>query len=303
MDDNPAIDRSSLTPAGISTLREEFVSAGVSTFRDNPDLSVEEWTATASDGAPLAMTTIRPARSREPQAAIFHIHSGGMIAGDRFIGLDLMAEWVIRHDLVCASVEYRLAPEHPFPTPLNDCYDGLLAFVETLTTDTPLLVAGMSAGGGLSAGVSLRARDEHGPEIAGQLLMCPMLDYRNDSASSQQFRNLGLWDHGSNTTGWDAYLGPQWRDRSVSAYASPSHASTLTGLPPTFLDVGALEVFRSEIVDFAERLAIADVPVELHLWAGAFHGFDLTHPAASVSGEAMAAREQWLTRLLAGHFS
>ncbi len=295
---NPEIKRTSLAPEGIPPLREEFVSLGLDDLMNNRSLDATETVVLARDGHPLPMTTIRAKGSHAPRAALFHIHSGGMIAGDRLIGMDLMAEWTEKHNLVCASVDYRLAPENPDPTPLNDCYDALLDFADSLDDQTPLIVVGMSAGGGLSAGVALMARDLNGPSLAGALLMCPMLDYRNDSASSQQFQNLGLWDRGSNDTGWNAYLGDTRFSGTVSPYASPFHAEDLSGLPPTFLDVGTLEVFRSEIAGYAEKLAQADVPVEFHLWMGAFHGFDLTYPVAQVSQEAMEAREKWLLRLL-----
>lgn len=295
---NPDIDRSSLAPEGIAPLRQQFVSLGLEGLIEGRNLEATESLVRARDGHDIAMTTIRPTESSSPSAAIFHVHSGGMIAGDRFIGMDLMADWAEKHNLVCASPEYRLAPENPDPAPLNDCYDALLDFAESLDPDTPLIIAGMSAGGGLSAGLSLMSRDLNGPQLAGALLMCPMLDYRNDSASSHQFQNLGLWDKGSNDTGWNAYLGDSRASGKVSPYASPFHAHNLSDLPPTFLDVGTLEVFRSEIVAFAEKLAQADVPVELHMWQGAFHGFDLTHPEAQVSKEAMQAREEWLLRLL-----
>ncbi len=300
--DHPEIERRSLTPQAIPELRQGFVSSGVEALMKGRKLDVSEWEVLTQDGFSVAMTTISKSGGGAPHGAIYHIHSGGMVAGDRFIGMDLMADWVERHNLSCATVEYRLAPEHPYPIPLDDCYAGLVAFAETLPPSTPLFVAGMSAGGGLSAGVSLRARDENGPTIAGQLLMCPMLDYRNVSVSSGQFRNLGLWDKESNNTGWNAYLGNQ-RKGPVPSYASPAHASDLTRLPPTFLDVGALEVFRSEIVEYAEKLAIADVSVEFHLWAGAFHGFDLTHPGSIVSQQARISRENWLIRIVKGHLS
>lgn len=298
LDNNPDIKRTSLTPDGIAPLREEFVSLGLECLMNNRALDATETVVLTRDGHALPMTTIRAKGSEAPRAALFHIHSGGMMVGDRFIGMDLMADWVERHNLVCASVEYRLAPENPDPTPLNDCYDALVKFADSLDAQTPLIIAGMSAGGGLSAGLSLMSRDLKGPQLAGTLLMCPMLDYRNDSASSQQFQNLGLWDQGSNDTGWNAYLGDTRFSGTVSPYASPFHAEDLSGLPPTFLDVGTLEVFRSEIAGFAEKLAQADVPVEFHMWMGAFHGFDLTYPDAQVSREAMKAREQWLLRLL-----
>jgi acetyl esterase/lipase len=283
LDTNPDIKRTSLTPDGIAPLREEFVSLGLEGLMGNRSLDATETVVLARDGHPLRMTTIRAKDSEAPRAALFHIHSGGMMVGDRFIGMDLMADWVQRHNLVCASVEYRLAPENPDPTPLNDCYDALVDFADSLDAQIPLIVAGMSAGGGLSAGLSLMSRDLNGPKLAGTLLMCPMLDYRNK---------------GSNDTGWNAYLGDTRFSGTVSPYASPFHAEDLSGLPPTFLDVGALEVFRSEIAGFAEKLAQADVPVEFHMWMGAFHGFDLTYPEAQVSQEAMKARERWLLRLV-----
>jgi len=298
LENNPDIDRSSLAPEDIAPLRQQFVSLGLEELSEGRNLEATESIVRARDGHDIAMTTIRPTGSSSPSAAIFHIHSGGMIAGDRFIGMDLMADWTERHNLVCASPEYRLAPENPDPTPLHDCYDALLDFAQSLDPDTPLIIAGRSAGGGLSAGLSLMSRDLDGPQLAGTLLMCPMLDYRNESASSHQFQNLGLWDRGSNDTGWNAYLGDSRASGTVSPYASPFHAHNLSDLPPTFLDVGTLEVFRSEIVAFAEKLAQADVPVELHMWQGAFHGFDLTYPEAQVSREAMQARENWLLRLL-----
>ena len=298
LDNQPEIERRSLSPEGIGALREAFVSSGGAGLLRGRNIELSEWSTPARDGHDLAMTTIRRRSAEAPRAALFHIHSGGMIAGDRYIGMDLMADWVQRHNLVCATVEYRLAPEHRFPTPLEDCFDALVAFHKTLSEDIPLIVVGMSAGGGLSAGLTEMVKDTEGPELAGQLLMCPMLDYRNDSASSEQFQDLGLWDKRSNDTGWNAYLGEQRGSSGVPLYASPSHHPDLSGLPPTFLDVGTLEVFRSEIVAYAEKLAQADVPVELHMWMGAFHGFDLTHPEAQLSREAMDAREKWLLRLL-----
>ena len=303
LDNHPEVERRSLLPEGIGALREAFVSGGSAGLLAGRGIDLREWSAVARDGHDLAMTTIHKTSSTTPRAALFHIHSGGMIAGDRYIGMDLMADWVEKHDLVCATVEYRLAPEHPFPTSLEDCFDALLAFQETLNEDIPLVIVGMSAGGGLSAGVAQMAKDTGGPALAGQLLMCPMLDYRNDSASSDQFQDLGLWDKRSNDTGWDAYLGERRSSGGSLLYASPLHHPDLTKLPPTFLDVGTLEVFRSEIVSYAEKLAAADVPVEFHLWMGAFHGFDLTYPDARVSREAIQAREQWLLRLLKGHVS
>lgn len=299
LNDHPEVDRTSLTEEKIPPLKEAFVSGGVDALTKGRNLEVKSWQVKARDGHMLEMTTIQKSGGK-PKAALFHIHSGGMIAGDRFIGMDMVADWVEEYDLVATTVEYRLAPKHQDPIPVQDCFDALVEFSKQID-NLPLVVAGMSAGGGLSAGVALMARDSEGPKLAGQLLMCPMLDSTNSSASSKQFSSLGLWDRESNDVGWNALLGDRRGTIQVSQYASPAKAKDLTGLPPTFLDVGTLEVFRSEIVDYAERLAQADVPVELHMWSGAFHGFDLTYPDALVSKLALDARKMWLERLLKGH--
>jgi len=304
LDSSPEIARVPLRAEDIQALREKFVSSGAQSLREGRNVDVSESFALARDDAHLLTTTVSKEGVSRPKAALFHIHSGGMVAGDRLIGMELMADWVGAFDLVCTSVEYRLAPEYPDPTPVNDCYDGLVSFSQDILErhgDIPLIVVGMSAGGGLAAGITLMARDAGGPAIAGQLLMCPMLDESNDTASSHQFSELGLWDRESNDTGWNALLGGRRHARDVSPYASPARAENLSGLPPTYLDVGALEVFRSEIASYAERLAAAEVPVEFHLWAGAFHGFDLTFPDALVSQLAIASRKMWLERLLEGN--
>jgi acetyl esterase/lipase len=306
LDSSPDIRRTPLRAEEIPELREQFRSPGTEALRVGRDIDIRDNVILARDGAKLTATILAKRGSTHPRGALFHIHSGGMIAGDRLIGMDLMADWVEAEDVICASVDYRLAPEHPDPTPLNDCYDAFTSFAEETSAkfgDIPLVVVGMSAGGGLAAGLALLSRDLHGPQLSGQLLMCPMLDEANDTPSSHQFSELGLWDRESNETGWNALLGSRRHTDSVRQYASPSLAEDLSGLPPTYLDVGALEVFRSEVVDYAERLATSDVSVELHLWAGAFHGFDLTFPTARVSQLAISSRKMWLERLLEGSLS
>ena len=293
------VDRTSLEPDGIAQLRENFVSGGLEGVL-SANLEATEWSTTASDGHEIELTTVAP-RGVTPRAAIFHIHSGGMMAGDRFMGFDQITGWAEHFGLVSCSVEYRLAPEFPYPYPQDDSYAGLVAFAQSVDNQwpgLPLIVTGLSAGGGLAAGAVLRARDNGGPRIAAQLLMCPMLDESNDSPSSHEYSGCGIWDRESNEVGWNALLGSARHSDSVSPYASPALADTLAGLPPTFLDCGSEEVFRSEIIAYADRVAHAGVPVELHVWSGAFHGFDLSFPQATVSRLAMAARKEWLARLL-----
>lgn len=203
---------------------------------------------------------------------------------------------------VVVSVDYRLAPETPHPGPVEDCYAGLCWLArhgsEIEADARRIVVAGESAGGGLAAALVLLSRDRGGPRPAGQLLSCPMLDDRNDRPSVLQMAGVDTWDRARNEVGWTALLGPARGTPDVSAYAAPSRAEDLTGLPPTFLDVGSAETFRDEVVDYASRIWQAGGRAELHVWPGGFHGFDVLAPHAAISQQARAARLSWLRRVL-----
>jgi acetyl esterase/lipase len=160
-----------------------------------------------------------------------------------------------------------------------------------------IVIAGGSAGGGLAAAVALMARDRGGPALAGQMLMCPMLDDRNDTPSAVQMAGLGVWDRAANHTGWTALLGEARGGPDVSPYAAPARATDLSGLPPAFIDVGSAETFRDEDVTYASRIWQAGGAAELHVWPGGFHGFAMMSQAA-ISQDAMAAQVSWLRRLL-----
>ncbi|MEU8184777.1 alpha/beta hydrolase fold domain-containing protein [Micromonospora sp. NPDC049047] len=161
-----------------------------------------------------------------------------------------------------------------------------------------IVVAGASAGGGLAAGVTLMARDRNTPAIAAQLLSCPMLDHRNDTASSRQYSGLdGVWTREMNEFGWRSVLGGH-TDQNVSAYVSPALADDLSGLPTTYIDAGTAEVFRDEDVSYATRIWAAGGQAELHLWAGGFHGFSALFPEVRVSAAARRTQTDWLARVL-----
>jgi acetyl esterase/lipase len=238
----------------------------------------------------------------EAGPAIVRFHGGGMVMGSRFSGIVQPLTWVERFDAVCVAVDYRLAPQHPDPYPVQDCYATLLWTVEhaaELGVDPArIVVNGPSAGGGLAAGVALLARDRGGPPLLGQLLVSPMLDDRNETVSSHQIDGVGVWDRGSNDTGWNALLGERRGTEAVSIYAAPSRATELTGLPPAYLECGSAEVFRDEDVAYASSLWAAGVQAELHVWPGAFHASDQLAPDAALSREAVAARDAWMARLL-----
>ncbi|MCX4993519.1 alpha/beta hydrolase [Streptomyces sp. NBC_00568] len=249
---------------------------------------------TASVFTPHGRTTDGP--------GIYFLHGGGFIIGDRFTGIANILDYALEHNAVVVSVDYRLAPEHPDPTPVEDAYAAFVwtaAHAADLGIDPErILLAGTSAGGGLAAGVALLARDRQGPKAIAQMLMSPMLDDRDQTTSTLQYAGTGSWSRESNTTGWNALLGERRTTDAVSPYTAPARATDLSGLPPAFIDVGSAEVFRDEDVAYASRLWAAGVQAELHVWAGGFHIFDGAAPAAALSQAALAARYTWVRRTL-----
>ena len=222
--------------------------------------------------------------------------------GDRRVGVDTMLGWMEQIDIVVVSVEYRLAPEHPHPAPVEDCYAGRrgpLPMLANWTSSARLIIAGASAGGGLAAATALLARDRGGPALAHQILMCPMLDDRVATRSSHECDGTGSWARASNIAAWDALLGAARGQPGVPPYAAPARAEDLTGLPPAFIDVGTAEIFRDEDIEYATRLLRAGVPVELHVWPGGVHGFDVHVPQARLSRACREARIAYLRRVLA----
>lgn len=256
------------------------------------------------DGAPqIPLLICRPAAVEAPVACLYYIHGGGTILGDNRVGLPGMLDHAEQLALAVVSVDYRLAPETPHPGPVEDCYAGLawtVAHAGQLGIDPGrIVVGGGSAGGGLSAAVALLARDRGGPALFGQLLICPMLDDRNDTPSSWQMAGRGIWDRTANNVGWTALLGDARGGPGVSPYAAPARATDLSGLPPAFIGVGSAETFRDEDVAYAGRIWQAGGAAELHVWPGGYHGFAAMVPEAAVSRAAVAAQRDWLRRLLA----
>jgi acetyl esterase/lipase len=244
----------------------------------------------------------RPNDSPSKLPALLWIHGGGYVMGDIEQDDRLMKQIVTRIGCVAVSVDYRLAPEHPFPAPVEDCYAALkwlFAHADELGVDPArIAIGGASGGGGLCAGLALMARDRREVKVAFQLLIYPMIDDRNCTPAAHAITDPRMWNRESNRQGWKAYLGRDGGGADVSPYAAASRATDLTGLPPAYIPVGALDLFVDENIEYAQRLIQAGVPTELHVYPGAFHGFDMFAPSAAVSKQFKADREAALKRAL-----
>jgi acetyl esterase/lipase len=197
-----------------------------------------------------------------------------MILGTRHFLLQETYPWIKELDAVLISVEYRLAPEHPHPAPVEDCFAGLKWFSDNASSlginPDKIMIAGHSAGGGLSAGTALMARDRKlSPPLFAQLLIYPMLDDRETSSSCQQYMDEGPWTGKSNIVAWD-WLLPN-RNVADIEYAAPSRATDLSNLPPVYLDVGTADIFRDQTVAYASKLWEDGTAAELHVYPGGLY--------------------------------
>jgi acetyl esterase/lipase len=217
----------------------------------------------------------RPRGVEGPLPCYYSIHGGGYVIGSYSMDDARFDTWCPKFRCVGVSVEYRLAPETPYPGPLEDCYRGLQwvhqHHREIGIDPDHIGIGGVSAGGGLAAALALLARDRGEVPLRFQLLDCPMLDDRQITPSSQ-LDGLAIWSRASNTFGWRSYLGDLYGTDDVPAYASPARATDLTGLPPAYVCVGGADGFRDEDIAYATRLSQAGVPTDLHVFAGAPHG-------------------------------
>jgi len=275
-----------------------------------PDLTaggkvrVEELQVPGPEGAPeVTLVVLRPAEGNGPWPLLYNAHGGGMMCGVARLELPNYVQFVAEGLAVVAAVEYRLAPEHPDPAPIEDCYAGIVWAAHNpgeLSIDPEqIIVIGESAGGGLAAGLALLARDRGFPAVTHQVLICPMLDDRAVTPSSQMLGvGDGTWNRDDNFFGWTALLGDRRGGPDVSIYAAPARAEDLTGLPRTYIDVGGSETFRDEAIIYAQRLSQAGVSVDFHLWAGGYHGYELSAPHAAISRATRQVRDAFIRRAL-----
>lgn len=280
--------------------------AGIQAELDRYPVSLREITI-PGPGTDILLAVISPENGVTNAPALYNIHGGGMIMGDRFTNLAEyhLVEWVVKFGVVVVSVEYRKAPEAQGTEPVEDCYAGLCwvaEHAEELGIDPRrIILTGASGGGGLAAGTALMARDQGGPELIGQALWCPQLEDRGETVSAHQMDGPDAfgWTRQYHQYAFAALLGQNYAERTdVSIYASAFRADDLSGLPPAFIDVGSSELFRDAATQYAQRLWAHGVQAELHVWQGGFHGFDLVVPAAAVSVSSRRAQEDWIGRLL-----
>jgi acetyl esterase/lipase len=243
---------------------------------------VEVLTLTSGVGVRL----YRPPELNDAAPALLWIHGGGYVLGRAEQDDALCHRFVRKLGITVASVGYRLAPEHPFPVPLDDCY-AALTWLAGLAAVDPARVAigGASAGGGLAAALALRARDRGEVTPVLQLLVCPMLDDRTAHRANLDDPGHRLWNQASNRFGWESYLGGADPNDAV-----PARHDDLTGLPRAWMGIGTLDLFHDENLTYAERLNRAGVPCEVEVIPGAFHGFDLVAPKAQVSRSFFASQ-------------
>jgi acetyl esterase/lipase len=220
-----------------------------------------------------------------PLPALLWIHGGGYILGSPRDDA-LCIPFVEYATCVVVSVDYRLAPEHPFPAGPEDCYAALQWMVDhadKLGIDrNRIAIGGASAGGGMAAGVALMNRDRSGTKLVFQLLLYPMIDDTHDTSSGHAIVHPKVWNRDVSLLGWQMYLGNA-HGSVVSPYAAVLRATDVSNLPPTYICVGTLDLFRDENIDYAQRLMAADVPTELAVYPGMTHGAESAMPDAAIS--------------------
>ncbi len=275
-----------LRPECLPVMREEASKVFPPTIVDET-LSVTNEVIEGPDANPLRLKIYRPKSNNESLPALLWIHGGGYILGSINDNDDLAVKIAKEANCMVVSVDYRLAPEHPYPAPIEDCYAALKWIAdnaETLNIDSNRIgVAGVSAGGGLTAALTLLARDRQYPSICFQMPLYPMIDDRNNTPSANEIKEGFVWNQKSNEAGWKMYLGELHGTDHIPAYAAAARAEDYRNLPRTYTCVGQLDPFRSETLTYVTKLAEAGVDVEFHLYPGAYHGFEMMHPDTDIS--------------------
>lgn len=252
-------------------------------------LSSEAW-ITRKDGSQLRLCICKPRHMEKDVPGVLWLHGGGYAQGMPELFSATYKRLIEARDCIIVAPDYRLSIEAPYPAALEDAFEALLWMKthakELGIRDDQLMVGGESAGGGLTAALTLYARDKGEVEIAFQMPLYPMLDDRmmTDSAKGN---NAPVWNSRTNRWAWKLYLGERF-GKDVPAYAAPARTKDYSGLPPAITFVGSLEPFRDETVRYVENLRLAGVHVDFEIFEGCYHGFDIVNPKADVSKRAIS---------------
>lgn len=275
---------------GIQSTREYFESlVGSTLLPSDPEVEVYDVYIENPDSGEkdIRMRIYKPVDKVDNMPGIYWIHGGGFLFGVPEQDEAQSIRFAKEVGAVVVAVDYRLAPEHPYPAPLDDSYVGLVWFfekAESLGVDkNKIAIAGSSAGGNLCAAVTLMARDKGGPELVFQMPLYPMIDDRFITPSSHEEIDIRVWNNTSNLYAWRTYLGDNFGSDKVTKYMAPARETDLSGLPPVYTCVGNLDPFRDDTINYVARLVQAGVPVEFHLYPGAFHAFEIISPESPMS--------------------
>jgi acetyl esterase/lipase len=281
--------------------RERLAAAGRARWRPSGRVRTEDRWVPGWAASPDVRVRVHRPLGDATGAVLLWVHGGGHVLGSAHQDDPLLNAVVARTGAVALAVDWRRAPEDPYPAALHDSYAVLSAVAGGLLGGDldpgRVVVGGASSGGGVAAGLALFARDRAEHPLAGQVLVYPMLDDRELTPSSRTVTDPRVWNHESNRIGWSAYLGGRSGD-DVPAYAAPARAGDLAGLPPTWIATAALDLFRDEDVNYARRLLEAGVPTELHVYPGGVHGFDVFAPEAALTRRFCQERDDALDRFL-----
>lgn len=266
------------------------------------DVTLYEKYVPSFDNHDILLRVLRPNHLTSPAPVLYWTHGGGLFMANAALDDPLNVAHVLELGIVVVSVEYRLAPEFPYPTPLRDCYYGLLGMVakseEWGIDPNNIVIGGSSAGGGLTAALAMIARDFGGPPIRFQFLGFPMLDDRNQTYSSYAIADPRVWNREANLIGWNHYLNDKAGSRTIKPYASPGRARVkdLSNLPPAYINIGTLDMFLDESINYARKLLRAGVPTELHVYPGVFHASNIFVPDSPLSQRWRADERNMLRR-------